>query len=124
MDILNPPESYKKYRCAVRGLSGGELTLAQERFYKKDPESRAEICIFFDWLEEQRTNFSLPFERINVKNGHSEKIMIFDIEYWIEGGKLKQKKIYLADQGQLSREDQPVDRKMAAAGDMEEEVPF
>ena len=57
--------------------------------------------------------------------------MIFDIEYWNQGGRIMQRKIYMANQGQLQIESKPlsskpIDRKMEAAGDYEEEetVPF
>jgi len=134
MDILNPPEVYIKYRCAVHGLSGQELILAQERFYKKQPESRTEICQFFNRLEEERNNNNLPFERIEVRDsdrkrhGHVVKMMIYDIEYWIEGGNIKKRKTYLANQGELAiqevKQRPSIDRKSQAAGDYESEVPF
>ena len=127
MNVLDPPESYIRYRCATRSLSGQELTLAQERFYKKEFDSRAEISQLFDWLEQQRADVSLPYERIVVKNGHSERLMIYDIEYWNQGGRIVKRKIYLANQGQLAigeTEEHKPDRKAQAAGDFQEEVPF
>ena len=118
---------YIDYRCYTHDLSGLELISAQERFYKKNPEARAEICQFFNWIEQQRNNGSLPYERIEIreadgrKHGHVVRMMIYDIEYWVQGGDIKKRKIYIADQGQLSKgiEREVKDGKMLAAGDRE-----
>jgi hypothetical protein len=106
-NILKPPRNYVDYRCATHGLSGDELVTAQEKFYKKRHSDRPEICKFFNWMIESRNNLSLPVEKIEVrekdgkKHGRVIPLMIYDIEYFIEGGEIKQKKIYIAEQGEL-----------------------
>lgn len=129
MDVLNPPKSYIDYRCFIHELSGPALVNAQERFYRKQSELKGEICTFFNELIKGRENRLLPFERIEIreqdgkKHGQVNRMMIYDIEYWIENGRIRQRKIYVAEQGQLSRsEAQQIDHKARAAG--EEEVPF
>jgi hypothetical protein len=105
MEILNPPKSYIAYRCYIHGLSGQELSYAQDKFYKKHSENKGEIVRFFNLIKDQREKRLCPFEKIEVreedgkKHGRIETAMIYDIEYWIEGNKIKQKKIYMADQG-------------------------
>lgn len=129
MDILNPPKNYIDYRCYVHRLSGSELTSAQEKFYRKKSEVKAEVCQFFNWLEDKRHSKALPIEQIEIresdgkKYGNVARLMIYDIEYFIEGGKIKQRKIYMADQGQLSQNihtQKPIrDGKFMASGERE-----
>ena len=131
MNILNPPKSYIDYRCYVHGLSGSELIAAQDRFYRKHDESRAEICTFFNQIIQARENRSLPVEKIEVrepdgkKYGNVVSMMIYDIEYWIENGRIRQSKIHMASQGYITslNPQKARDGKMAAAGE-EMEVPF
>jgi len=105
MEILNPPKNYIDYRCYVHGLSGQELSSAQEKFYKKHPEWKAEIIRFFNWMMNQRNENLLPYEKIEVreqdckKHGRVVEAMIFDIEYWIENNQIKLRKIYMGNQG-------------------------
>ena len=105
MDILNPPKNYIDYRCYVHGLSGQELSSAQEKFYKKHSEYKGEIQRFFDWMENQRNIWALPYEKIEVreqdgkKHGRVVSGMIYDIEYWIENNQVKWRKIYIGKQG-------------------------
>jgi hypothetical protein len=71
---------------------------------------------------EQRNNFSLLVERIEVreadhkKHGNIISMMIYDIEYWIEGGEIKQRKIYVRLNSQIQ---EPLDLKMRSAGERE-----
>lgn len=105
MEILNPPKSYIDYRCYIHGLSGQDLAYASDKFYKKHSEDKGEIVRFFDLIKDQREKRLCPFEKIEVreedgkKHGRVETGMIYDIDYWIEGNVIKQKKIYMADQG-------------------------
>jgi len=107
MNILNPPKNYIDYRCYTHELSGPELVTAQAKFYKKHPEYKAEIVKCFKDLETMRYENSLPVEKIEIrendglKHGRVVAMMIYDIQYWIENNKLKQRKIYFADQGAL-----------------------
>ena len=107
MDILNPPKSYIDYRCTTNGLSGEELTKSHDRFYKSRYKEKVEICSFFNWLLKKRQEWSLPFEKIEVhesdgkKRGKVVSMMIVDIEYWVENGEIKQRKIYMAKQGEI-----------------------
>jgi len=61
-----------------------------------------------NWLNEVRQNRRLPHEKIEIretdgkKRGKVVSLMIMDIEYWIEGGTIKQRKIYTGDQGCLN----------------------
>ena len=126
MEILNPPKSYIDYRCYTYGLSGPEVTSAQERFFRKNPDSKAEIGVFCEWLNKARNEGTLPIEQIVITKGNATKMMIFDVEYWIQGGKVWKRKLYLANQGQLTdlhEIPQRLDYKMQAAGE-ESEVPF
>jgi hypothetical protein len=43
-------------------------------------------------------------------------MMIYDIEYWIEGGEIKQRKIYVRLNSQIQ---EPLDLKMRSAGERE-----
>jgi hypothetical protein len=135
MNILKPPKNYIDYRCYVHGLSGQELVDAQAKFYKKHPEWRPEIINFFNWMIEQRNLGLLPVEKIEVrendgkKHGRVVSAMIYDIEYWIENNKIKQRKVYIADRGvfgaDVVQERAEVrDKKMESTGEHEEEVPF
>jgi hypothetical protein len=105
MNLLDPPKSYIDYRCYVHGLSGQELSSAQEKFYRKHSEYKGEIVRFCDWIKEQRENKLMLIEKIEVrendgkKHGRVVSAMIYDIEYWIENNQIKQKKIYIAKQG-------------------------
>lgn len=108
MEILNPPKSYIDYRCYIHGLSGQELSSAQEKFYKKHSESKHEIIRFFNWMKDQRDIELLPIEQIEIrendgkKHGKVLKMVIYDIDYWIEGGQLKQRKIYIPQEDSSS----------------------
>lgn len=122
MEIFNPPQSYINYRCYVHGLSGSELSISQEKFYKKNSDQKTEICNCFNWLEIRRIEFSLPYENIEIresdgkKHGYIMNMMIYDIEYWIETGRLKQRKIYIPikkEPGKL------IDLKRRASGERE-----
>lgn len=110
MSILNPPKSYVDYRCYIHGLSGNELISAQDKFYKKNYEYRGEISRFLNYIDESRQFGNLPFEKVEIKDldgkkrGNIQNIMIYDIEYWIEGGRIKQRKIYMGEQGQFTEE--------------------
>ena len=121
-NIFNPPKVYIDYRSYVHGLSGTDLTNAQEKFYKKNAQHKTEICKFFNWMIEQRNNFSLLVERIEVreadhkKHGNIISMMIYDIEYWIEGGEIKQRKIYVRLNLQIQ---EPLDLKMRSARERE-----
>ncbi len=127
MDILNPPRCYIDYCCYIHGLSGPELVAAQERFYKKNQDSKTEICQFINWLNSARQEWRLPFESREIyegdkkKHGHVCRLMISEIEYWIEGEQIKQRKIYMADQGQL--QDFSIMEKKDIQQE-EDEVPF
>ncbi len=107
MNILNPPKNYIDYQYYVYDLSGPELVAAQTKFYKKHPEYKTEILKYFKDLETMRYENSLPVEKIEIrendglKHGRVVAMMIYDIQYWIENNKLKQRKIYIADQGTL-----------------------
>lgn len=111
MDILNPPKCYVDYRCQVHGLEGSDLERARSRFYEKHPDTKGEISKFFNYLAEARQTWSLPFEKIeirdsdNKKRGNVLRLMISDIEYWIEGGEIRQRKIYMTHQGGLTEEE-------------------
>jgi len=105
MNILEPFKSYIDFRCYTHGLSGPELSNAQEKFYKKHSDYKGEIIKFSNWLKEQREGLLLPFEKIEIreqdgkKHGRVVEAMIFDIEYWIENNQVKRRKIYSNDQG-------------------------
>jgi len=120
MNILNPSENYINYRCYIYGLSGSGLVAAQEKFYKKNLKLTPEISRYFNWMVEQRNNFSLPVERIEVremdgkKHGKVESMMIYDIEYYIEGGIIKQKKLYIPAEKAPIKE---IDLKRRASGE-------
>ena len=107
MNILNPPKNYIDYRCYIYELSGPELSTAQQKFYKKHSEFKGEILKCFKDLETMRYDKSLPIEKIEIrendglKHGRVVAMMIYDIEYLIESGKVKQRKIYFTDQGAL-----------------------
>jgi hypothetical protein len=100
MDILNPPKSYIEYRCTIRGLADKELEDARSKFYRSFPDTKEEIAQFFSWLYEARHDYSLPVEKIELrendgkKRGNVQPMMIYDIEYWKEKGQTKQRKIY------------------------------
>ena len=122
MNILNPPKSYVDYRCYIHGLSGLELSNSQEKFYKKNSEYRGEISRFFNYLDDARQTSSLPFEKIEIrgtdgkKRGKVVSAMIYDIEYWVEGGSIKQRKVYTANQGKFSGERPATDREPGEEG--------
>ena len=107
MNLLSPPKSYIDFRCYVHGLSGAELGPAQEKFYRKHPEFKGEIVSFCHWIDQQRAEWLLPIEKIEVRendgkrHGRVVSAMIFDIEYWIENNSVKQRKIYMAKQGEF-----------------------
>ena len=122
MNLFEPPKSYIDYRCYIHRLSGSELSISQEKFFKKHSEQKTEICNFLNSLDEARQNSSLPIEKIEVrerdgkKHGYVMEMQIFDIEYWIEGGRIKQKKIYIPirkEPGKL------IDLKKRSAGERE-----
>jgi len=101
MDILNPPKSYIEFRCAIHRLVDKEIDDAKVKFYKTFPNVKEEILNFFNWLYEARNKMSLPVEKIEIresdghKHGKVKTMMIYDIEYWREGGEIKQRKIYI-----------------------------
>ena len=123
MNNLKPPKSYVDYCCYVQGLSGQELINAQEKFYKKNSEHKTEICQFFNSLKTQRENMTLPIEKIEIfesdgkKHGMVMTMMIYDIEYWIEGGEIKKRKIYVPLENQYIQT--KLDFKQRAAGERE-----
>ena len=120
--ILDPLKVYIDFRAYVHGLSGAELMAAGEKFYRKNPEHKTEICQFFNWIETQRNNFSLPIEKVEVrgsdgkKHGVVRRMMIYDIEYWIQGGQIKSRKSYIPLDSEIQ---EPLDFKMRSAGERE-----
>ncbi len=94
--ILNPPKSYVEFRIATHEKTSTQLEQARLDFYGKHKDCKREIIEFINWLEEERQNRTLPVERILVPGtGKSIRMMIYDIEYWYEKGKLRQRKVYL-----------------------------
>jgi hypothetical protein len=99
--ILNPPKSYIDYRCITHEMNGPELESIQKKFFRDKNEMQKEVKTFFNWIIEQRNELKLPIERIRRRypNGkedlEAQYMMIYDIEYWLEGGRIMQKKIYL-----------------------------
>ena len=132
MNILNPPQNYIDYKCAVHRLEGTEFEEAKRKFYKQN-HCEEEIHQCFNWLYNARNEFSLPIEKIEIREADGKKhgrivpMMIFDIEYWMENGRIMNRKIYMGDQGEFSESGEKskiVDHKMRAAGEDEDEVPF
>ena len=122
-DILNPLINWIDFKCAIHGVENEYLEDAKRKFYKQN-KCEEEITQFMNWLDRSRNQGTLPYEKIEVYPGKVVKIMIWDIEYWHEYGKMKKRKIYLAKQGELSapetliRSEKP-DRKKQAAGERE-----
>ena len=120
--ILDPPKVYIDYRCYVYGLSGTELMSAEQHWFKTRERVKTEICQFFNWIETQRNNFSLPIEKVEVrgsdgkKHGVVRRMMIYDIEYWIQGGQIKSRKSYIPLDSEIQ---EPLDFKMRSAGERE-----
>jgi hypothetical protein len=100
MDILNPPKNYIDFRCAVHGKEGLDLEEAKRKFYKAF-DCEEEIKNFCTRLQRARNEMLLPVEKVQTfegdhkKHGNVESLMIFDIEYWREGGAIKHRKIYM-----------------------------
>jgi len=111
--VFDPPQSYIDYRCYVYGLSGPELAMAQHDFYKKKNDLRPEIIKFHNWLCDMREQCRLPVERIEVreadgkKHGRVESMMIFDIEYYLEGGRVMKRKVYVKWERNKATQQQP-----------------
>ncbi len=74
---------------------------AQKKFYRDRAGDSKEIKEFFNWMVEQRNKEALPVERIRrvrpdgTKDPEAENMMIYDIEYWLEGGRIMNRKIYM-----------------------------
>ncbi len=128
MDILNPLQNYIDYRCAIHGKQRDqdEFERTRKKFYKEF-KCEEEVKKFSNCLYEARHAGTLPLEQMEIresdgkKHGHVVRMMIYDIEYWREYGQLKSRKIYMANQGQLSQDykDQPkqIDLKKRASGE-------
>ena len=137
MDILNPPKSYINWRCtthdweSARDSTPEKFNKIRDAFFKQFPDAEEEIRQFSKWLENARNERTLPYEKIEIresngkKHGHIVRIMIYDIQYWREGKQVRNKKIYMVNQGDLAVEEaKKIDLKMRSAGDYQEEVPF
>ena len=102
MNILDPPKTYIDFRCALHGIPDDEINQKKRKFYEKANDgAKEEIIKFTNWLIDARIAMILPTEKIEVreadgkKHGRVEEMMIYDIEYWIEGNRIRQKKIYI-----------------------------
>jgi len=100
MDILNPPKNYIDFRCAIHGKEGAELEEAKRKFYRAF-DCEEEVKTFCNRLQTARNERLLPIEKVQLfegdhrKHGNIESLMIFDIEYWREGGVIKHRKIFM-----------------------------
>jgi hypothetical protein len=107
MDLLNPPPSYIRFRCFLHGVPGDEVEARTRTFYKQNAGTRDEIRQFSNWLHRARNERSLPCEKVEIreldgkKHGRVVPMMLFDIEYWEQEGRIHSRKIYMADQGEL-----------------------
>jgi hypothetical protein len=142
VDILNPPGSYIKWRCAIHEWEHNpsntkeDFDQIKKKFYKEFPDSQTEVRNFCNAIIEARYELNLPVEKFEIreddgkKHGRVVSGMIYDIEYWLERGVIKQRKTYMANQGVFGirnevKEYKPTrDRKVEASGEIEEEVPF
>jgi hypothetical protein len=107
MNILNPPKSYVDYRCYTHDWEmeddppKGELEQVRSKFYKQFPGAKEEVKRFCSWLHDARHDETLPIEKIEVresdykKHGQVVSMMIFDIQYWRDEGRIKMRKIYV-----------------------------
>ena len=99
--ILNPPQNYIDFRCVTHGMNGPELEMTQKKFFRDKAEVQRDVKDFFNWIIEQRDAMKLPVERIRRKypggreDSETKDMMIYDIQYWLEGGRIKQRKIYM-----------------------------
>ncbi len=131
MDILNPPEIYVKWRCHMHKVDCDDFEKERKKFYDKFPETQQEISNFCNWLYEARHKYSLPIEKIEVREEDGKKhgwivpMMIYDIEYWLEAGNIKKRKAYipLIDLCQPPQR-KPLQRNFIEHSQPEEEIPF
>jgi hypothetical protein len=101
MNILNPPKSYVNLRCELHDPGSVEAKKSiREKFFKDNPGSKEEIGEFVEYLDNARGDGTMPIERIEVreadgtKHGNILPMMIYDIEHWIQGDKIKMRKLY------------------------------
>ena len=101
MNILNPPKSYINLRCELHDSGSIETKKSiREKFLKDNPGAKEEIAEFVGYMDDVRADSTLPVERIEVREADGKKhgqvlpMMIYDIEYWIQGGKVKMRKLY------------------------------
>lgn len=101
MNILTPPKSYVNLRCELHDPGNIEAKKSiREKFLKDNQGAKEEIVEFVEYLDNARADGTLPVERIEVKEADGKKhgqvlpMMIYDIEYWIQSGKVKMRKIY------------------------------
>ncbi len=128
MKILNPPQSYIDFRCALYSWENkGDYQYKEEfdsirsKFYKEFKDAEEEIKKFCNEIYEARINMDMPKEKFEIreddgkKHGRIVEGMIYDIQYLRDKGKLLKRKIYYANQGVFG-----IHTKVES----EEEIPF
>lgn len=119
--IPKPPRSYVDYMAYLYGIRGhDELDIAVRAYYKKFPDDKSENCHYRSQLlriayenimravciwDPMDVNFSgegiTPLERIevtgldNLKHGRLIWMVVYDFEFWKQGGEVKARKLYI-----------------------------
>lgn len=134
MNILNPPPLYVKFRSMTHNKEGADFRYWRGEFYKAHEEAENDIKAVFDYLHYARHACILPIEKVEVfeadgkKHGRVESMMVYDIEYWREGGRTRSRKVYVPAPSILSNKivsdwRKPVDLKPVVEPDPEPEPP-
>ncbi len=101
MNIIDPPDIYKQYRCALHGVPDDDIREAQRKFYRANPGARDKIIQFLEWIYRARHEGTLPVERIQIresdgkKHGRISRMMIYDIEYFEQENQIRERKVYI-----------------------------
>ena len=101
MNIFDPPKVYVDFRCALHGIRDDDIGEAQRKFYRANPGAREKIIQFLNWLYNARHEWTLPVERIQIreldgrKHGRVSRMMIYDIEYFEHENQIKERRIYI-----------------------------
>jgi hypothetical protein len=101
MNIFDPPDIYKQYRCALHDVPDEDVGEAQRKFYRANPGAREKIIHFLNWLYKARHEGILPIERIEIresdgkKHGRISRMMVYDIEYFEHENRIRERRVYI-----------------------------